>query len=133
MGILPVGNTGPMGILPVGACLRDGRDARRPSPRRSSQTRDGRDARRPSARRPRARRPSEIVRRRLGAAIENGDRDGEDADDTTERAEAKPAFVKFTQLVAKVIRENSRETNRRADQCDGEETMLKKLMSVHGV
>ena len=57
-----------------------------------------------------------IVRRRLGAAVENGDGDSENADDTAERAEAKPAFVKFTQLVAKVIRENGRETNRRADQ-----------------
>ena len=83
-----------MGILPVGASLRDGRDAHRPS----------------------ARRPSEIVRRRLGAAIENGDRDGENADDTAMRTETKPAFVKLTNLVTEVIRENGRETNRRADQ-----------------
>ena len=69
---------------------------------------------------------------RLGATVD--DEDGREAEgrDTAERAEAKPAFVKFTQLVAEVIRENGREANRRADKTQAQQDRLNEMI-VHSL
>ncbi len=72
-----------------------------------------------------------FVRRRLGASVDDEDGDEPKGREAAKRTQAKPALVKFAKLIAEVIGKKRRETNCRASQRGGEETMLKELLNVH--
>ena len=73
-----------------------------------------------------------IVRRRLSAAVDDEDGCKAEGREAAERTKAKPAFVKFAKLIAEVIRENGRETNRRASKAQVQQDGLNKMI-VHGL